>query len=169
MEFYSESNKIELSDMKLFKKKKIVVHMIESCCVANKGDIIILETIEGKVNLKADEEMFIMIGPREDVYPIPKVLFESKYICVEPIINDNLLEVIRRNKWVLNKVKTCRLKRESLIYAKQMDSDFAVYVKHCDSVIYGKKGDYYAVTYEDTENAYIISNSLMQETYEPIR
>lgn len=68
----------------------------------------------------------------------------------------------------MEKVEGCRLIRDSYVYARRMEKDFSVYTKHCDSELFGNSGDYYAVTYEDPENVYIIQGEIMEETYEKV-
>ena len=73
-----------------------------------------------------------------------------------------------RNGIALDKIEGCRLIKDSYVYARKMEKDFWVYTKHCDSKLYGNKGDYYTVTYEEPENVYIIRGDIMEATYEKV-
>lgn len=157
-----------LEELELYKKKKKNLHFVKSLNVKDAGETVVIHTLEGDVTVLAGEEMYIMIGAHEDIYPIPRNLFESKY---EVIAERNLAEVedvAQRHGIDLEKVEGCRLKRDSYVYAKKMEKDFSVYTKHCDSELFGNAGDYYAVTYEDPENVYIIQGEIMEETYEKV-
>lgn len=157
-----------LEELELYKKKKKNLHFVKSLNVKEAGEPIVIHTLEGDVTVPASEEQYIMIGAHEDIYPIPRNLFESKY---EVIAERNLAEVedvARRQGIDLEKVEGCRLMRDSYVYAKRMEKDFSVYTKHCDSELFGNAGDYYAVTYEDPENVYIIQGDIMEETYKKV-
>ncbi len=157
-----------LEELEVYKKKKKNLHFVKSLNVREAGEPIVIHTLEGDVTVPAGDDMYIMIGAHEDIYPIPRDLFESKY---EVITERNLVEVedvARRHGIELEKVEGCRLTRDSFVYARRMEKDFSVYTKHCDSELFGNVGDYYAVTYEDPENVYIIQGDIMEETYEKV-
>lgn len=157
-----------LKELELYKKKKKNLHFVKSLNVKEAGEPVVIHTLEGDVTVPAGEEMYIMIGAHEDIYPIPRNLFESKY---EVIAERNLAEVeevARRHGIDLEKVEGCRLIRDSYVYARRMEKDFSVYTKHCNSELFGNAGDYYTVTYEDPENVYIIQGEIMEETYEKV-
>ena len=156
---------MSLNRMKLYKKRKMEIYYIKSLDIAEKGKMIIINTLEGNVLVKADECNYIMIGKYNDVYPISKELFDSKYEDVMGNIDHSIRLVAQSYNWNIEKIKKCRLVKESYVYAIQVNRDFKVYVKHCDSVIKGKKGDYYARSYEDPENSYIIQQKIMENTY----
>jgi len=157
-----------LDELEIYKKKKINLHFVKSLNLRGNGETIVLHTFEGDVTVPAGEETYIMIGAHDDIYPIPRKLFESKY---EVIAERNLAEVeevAQRHGIDLEKVEGCRLVRDSYVYARRMEKDFSVYTKHCDSELFGNAGDYYAVTYEEPENVYIIQGEIMEETYEMV-
>lgn len=163
-----EYTKFELSKLKLYQKKKSTCHFVRSLNVKSAGEQITIHTLEGDVTVTADDDMYIMIGAYEDIYPIPKDTFESKYLVIpgmQPLIDD---EVLDANGIDRSKIECCRLVTDSYVYARKMDKDFKVYTKHCDSVLSGKAGDYYVVSREDRENVYIIRGDIMEETYEEI-
>ena len=158
----------KLEELQLYKKIKKNLHFVKSLNVKEAGEPVVIHTLEGDVTVPAGDEMYIMIGAHEDIYPIPRGLFESKY---EVIAERNLSEVeavAQRHNIDAEQVEGCRLKRESYVYARKMEKDFSVYTKHCDSELFGNAGDYYAVTYEDPENVYIIQGDIMEETYEKV-
>ena len=153
-----EYTKFEISELKRYQKKKLICHFVKSLNIKSQGEQIIVHTLEGDVVVTADEDTYIMIGAYNDIYPIQRKIFESKYQVIQDtslLIDDVLLETHEIDR---SKVETCRLMADSFVYARKMDKDFEVYTKHCDSTLYGKQGDYYAVSYEDTENVYIIHN-----------
>ena len=157
-----------VEELAIYRKKKISVHYIETLDIADDGKIIDVPTLEGIVKVKASRDQYIIVGPCNDIYPIPRKLFESKYETSGEVLDDDIAEQIRNLGWNHESLKKCRLSKDSFIYAKEVPYDFSVFVKHCNSFIYGKAGDFYAITFEEPENRYIIDSHVMKETYELI-
>ena len=157
-----------LEELQLYKKKKKNLHVVKSLNVKEAGEPIVLHTLEGDVTIRAEEGTYIMIGAHEDIYPIPGELFESKYQIIAEKNLTEIEETANRNGITPDKVEGCRLIKDSYVYARKMEKDFVVYPRHCDSYLYGNKGDYYTVTYEEPENVYIIRGDIMDETYEKV-
>lgn len=156
--------KFEIKELNLYRKKNIDINFIESLDIADEGEDIIIPTLEGKVTIAASTEQYIMIGPCNDIYPIPRKLFDERYDVIEGSFSGEIWEpFLAKNT---KNIKRCHLKKEVFVYAIEVPFDFKVYVKHCNSIIYGNSGDFYAVSYEDTGNAYIIRKSVMVKTYE---
>lgn len=157
-----------IDELQLYKKKKKNLHFVKSLHVKEAGESIVIHTLEGDVTIPAGDDTYIMIGAHDDIYPIPRELFVSKYQVITEKDLDEVKDVAGRNGIALDKIEGCRLMKDSYIYARRMEKDFSVYTKHCDSELFGNAGDYYAVTYEDPENVYIIRGDIMDETYEKV-
>lgn len=155
-----------LEELDLYKKKTENVCYIKSVYIEKEGKIIRVPTLEGEVVIEASDDIYIMLGSCDDVYPIPKELFEKKYVLTGNNPDQKMIDFIISLGWDPRFLRQCRLGQESYIYAKSVPYDFKVFVKHCSTIINGKKGDYYAVTYEDTENVYIVRADIMNTTYE---
>ncbi len=155
----------KIDELNLYRKNRVEVHYLESLDIAGEGTEIVIPTLEGDVKVNSSRERYIMIGPCNDIYPIRRELFEKRYDVLpdEPVSID--AGVITGLGWNLDCVKKCRLKNDVFIYAREVPTAFKVHVKHSDSDIYGEAGDYYVVSCEDTENAYIIDREVMRKTY----
>lgn len=158
-----------LDELHLYKKKKRNVHYVKSLNVKEEGELIVIHTLEGDVTIPAGEEMYIMIGAHDDIYPIPRGLFESKYRIIKDRNLSEIETVAKKNGIDIEKIEGCCLAKESYVYARKMEKDFSVYTKHCDSELRGNAGDYYTVTYEEPENVYIIRGDIMDTTYEKVK
>jgi len=168
MEVNRNCTKLKLTELKKYKKIKMPVHVIESMMVPSQNEKIVLHTLEGDVCIEQNEDNYIMIGPKNDVYPISRQLFETKYSIIELAMNENdyIENIAEQYGWNIESIKPCILFNDSFVLAKRMDEKFSVFVKHCNEIIYGDAGDYYVVSEEDTDNAYIISAEIMCVTYE---
>lgn len=160
--------KINIEELELYEKKRIIVHYLKSIDVAPKDTLITINTLEGPVNISSNEHTYILMGPCDDVYPISKTLFETRYEVLEQEMDKQEMRQIIKHGWNPEKVRACINIKKSYVYAKQMREPFAVYVKWCNALIHGEPGDFYAVSYEDLENAYIINKDIMQITYEKV-
>ena len=158
----------QIEELSLYRKKKIEAFYIESCNIAAEGETICVPTLEGKVEITASHEQYIMIGPCDDIYPIPRRLFEAKYAAEPGGCSKEIAQQMEKLGWKAEAVKKCRLAKESYVYAKEIPYKFAVFVKHCNSTIYGEAGDFYARSWEDMEDRYVISSQVMKITYELI-
>ncbi len=154
------------NELRKYRKKKITVHFIKSVDVKKEGEQILLHTLEGDVEIVSSKDIFIMIGKQDDIYPIPRELFESKYQIMDTRENLEIVDVCERNGIDSTKVRECKLIKDSFVYGKKVEEEFTVYTKHCDSFLYGEAGDYYVVSAEDIENVYVIKENIMEETYE---
>lgn len=152
----------DISHLQRFRKKDLLRQFIPSVDVAPMGAQIILETLEGNVTITASEDTYIMIGPCGDVYPLTRERFCQQYQIVP-----GSLPVC--NPWGVDpqKIRSCKLKVPSYIYAKAVDRDFCVFVREHNAVIHGKKGDFYAVSADLIDHPYIIQAEIMAKSYEP--
>lgn len=154
-----------LSQLQRYRKRDLVRYMIPSLDIAPAGACVSLSTLEGEVTITTGEDTLVMIGPCQDVYPISRQLFQRQY-AISPETTDAVAELAERYGWPGEKFSSCRLKAFSYIYATAVDRDFSVYVKEHRATIYGKAGDYYAVSAQQPENPYIIQAQVMEKTYE---
>lgn len=166
MEIIKNLTESEISQMDIYVKKRIPVFAIESTDIGKPGEKIIIHTLEGDEEIISCKDFIILIGPRKDVYPIPRELFESRYDVSDSPVSETAYETAIKFNWPVEKIKTCEIKKDIYIYAKQMNEEFSVFVKHIGAAIQGKKGDYMAVSKDDRENIYIIDNEIMSLTYE---
>lgn len=153
--FNYEAAPIDVSDMKKYKKKDLLLHMIRTADLNKDGETIVVSTMEGDISVKAGPETYIMIGPANDKYPISKETFDSRYV----ILNPESPEL----------VKECRLKNDSFVLVKQINEPFIVITRVLGNEVTmnGKAGDYLTRTYHDETNFYILDQEMLKLTYSP--
>ena len=156
----------KIEELSLYRKKKVDLYCIKSTDIVDEGRQISVPTLEGEVRVTASQDQYIMIGPCDDIYPIPRELFESKYRTEDIKPESRIEDQLKAIGWDTKHLKKCRLFRDSFVYAKQVAFDFTVFEKHSNATIYGKAGDYYVASFEDPENRYVICSRVMKETYE---
>lgn len=153
----------DLTELPCYRKKDLLRHMIPSLDLAKAGETITLPTLEGDVAITAGEDTYVMIGPCRDVYPITRQRFSRQY---QILPGPAELEMPGMDP---KKLRPCRLKILSCIYAKAVDRDFQVFVREHNAVITGRPGDFYAVSADQPDQPYIIQAEVMAKTYEKLR
>lgn len=163
----SQSVHFDISQLCRYQKKDLLRYVIASTDIAPQGTAISLSTLEGEVVVTAGEDTLVMVGPCQDVYPVTRGLFSQQYKIVSDSV-DAVESLACRYGWDSKKLSPCRLKTLSYIYATAVDRDFSVYVKEHRATIYGKAGDYYAISPHRSDSPYIIQADVMAKTYEKI-
>lgn len=168
-----------IEDFDRYHKKKIPWAYVKSTAIAPTGNKILIKSLENEsgTEIEADENLYIMIGCRGEVYYIKKNKFESTYETTE-----EKLDVFRQMLDFLPEVETvpdgeyisldemahlCYPKRGNGIYAKQLDKRTKVFPADKDGDYFlGRCGDYMAVRVDDLSDIYIIQKDIFKHTYE---
>lgn len=162
----SQSVHFDISQLCRYRKKDLLRYVIASTDIASQGAAISLSTLEGEVVITAGEDTLVMVGPCQDVYPVTRELFSRQYKTVPESV-DAVKNLACQYGWELKKLSPCRLKTASYIYATAVDRDFSVSLRERNAILYGKAGDYYAVSAHLPDNPYIIQADVMAQTYQP--
>lgn len=159
---------LKLEDLDLFRKKKILMHFVNSKDMGTEGETIVVSTLEGDVAVTINNKVIIMIGAYKDAYPISEEIFRNRYERSSDKWDEQLEWFIQKYNVDKSAVHSCILKNDVLVYAKKMTIDFKVFNRNNNCYLFGKKGDYYVVTGEDISNIYIIQGIIMDNTYEKV-
>lgn len=165
---------IDISGMAAYKKKKIPLGYVEGCQVFPTGTKVCIRTLEGDLDVRISEDLYIMIGIRGEVYPNDRVKFERSYERLDipysfsgeyaPVVKD-VME--GKNVSLIPYAKTCISSGEVHIYAMELDHCVKVFTAWDEEkYMLGKTGDYLAVRMDDLHDIYIIEKSIFHKTYE---
>lgn len=159
----------KIAQLQLYQKIDIPRHIIKTLAIAPMGSKILLETLEGPVEITANPDTYVMIGPYSDVYPITRQYFQAQYTCEEEA-DPKMVAFVQAHGWDASTLKQCRLKQASYIYATPVPFAFRVFLKELNAFITGSPGDYYAVpaNAESGHNPYIIRADIMAQTYKMV-
>ena len=179
---YSDRLDIDTKELEQFRKKAIPIGYVRSTDIFPVGTDIVVRTIEGDTFITSDPDIYIMVGVRQEIWPIKREKFEVSYreldgvyapderFCSEsryaPTVKDKVLgEAISLEPFVLPCVPT----GDSVIYAKKLDRRTKVFTGwNQEGYMFGDAGDYLAVRDDDARDAYVIENSIFKLTYEKI-
>ncbi len=171
---YSMKDYLDIEDMQLYKKRAVPVGFVPLTDVVADNTPIIIRTLEGDLDLLANEDIYAMVGVKGEVYPTTKEKFEKNYTILDERYNLELeyFPSIRNKKdstiiHLHQYAKKCISKGESYIYAKPLKKAVKVFTSwDIEKYMYGKIGDYLAVKRDDNHDIYVIEKDIFSKTYD---
>lgn len=163
--------------MKKYRKKNMPIGYVETTKVYEAGTPILVRTLEGDTNTVSDEENYVMIGIKGEVYPIKKEKFVRNYKVLEAAYS---LEDVDYVPTIKNEItgevadlisygKTCVAVGEVTIYAKPLEKGIKIFTAwDKEKYMKGDPGDYLAVRSDDLHDVYVIRRDIFFDTYEEI-
>ena len=173
---YAKDTLLDTSEMKRYEKKPELCGYVKLTDVFPLGTVVEIRTLEGDVNIRLDEDKYLMIGIEGEVYPIKKEKLESSYKKVDiPYdrafeYNPSITDVFSgEKKNVLEYAKTIIGTGNVRIYAKPLDTYIKLFTTWDEEKYYsGKPGDYIAVRDDDPHDIYIINGRLFDQLYKEV-
>lgn len=171
---HAKEYKADIADMQVFKKRKLTLGYVEGTDMFPAGTMVTVRTLEGDLDVKVQDDMYIMIGIHGEVYPNRKEKFERSYERMEtpyvfegeyePIIKDT---AEGKNISLIPHAKACISTGDVYIYVKQLDHRVKVFTAWDEEkYMLGKEGDYLAIRKDDMHDVYIIEQNIFEKTYE---
>lgn len=172
---YTSEYEVDLTDAQIYRKKKIPVGFVKTTDIFEPGTEISVRTLEGDLDIVAQDDVYIMIGIKGEVYPSKKEKFEMKYkVLEEPyVFEGEYAPTVKdlsegQNFSLLPYARACVDSGESYIYVKQLDHRVKLFTEWDDKYMLGKVGDYLAVRKEDYHDIYVIEKNIFRKTYERV-
>ncbi len=174
----SGKEEIDVSEMSLYRKKKVKLGYVISTDICPEGTPIAIRTLEGDTNVIANDNTVLMIGVKGEVYSMSLDKFQGSNIMIdEPyeyeqyVIESQYIptaknvitgETIQLNTYA----KLCETTGENKIYARQIDKPMKVFTQwYKDGYMYGDTGDYLAIRADDLSDCYIVDDKVFMMTY----
>ncbi|MCR5120988.1 MAG: DHH family phosphoesterase [Ruminococcus sp.] len=167
-------DKLDMTGMKLFRKRKLVLGFVPSTDIAPQGGEMLIRMLEGDARQYADSDIYIMVGVLGEVYPIKKDKFERSYTPCDtlPDIAAECPQTIilggeRRD--LSGYVRGCVTKDSSCVRARRIDEYMRVITEwDKDSHLFGAPGDYLVCSTENEHDFYIVKKKIFDRIYEEI-
>ena len=174
---YAKDYDADLSEFKLYEKKKLPIGYVKADEVVPVGTPIIVRTMEGDTDIiKVTEKDYIMIGVDGEVYPIKEEKFKRSYETLEreycfekDVLDAQYIPTIRNclsgeNTPITSYAKCCMPTGQARIYAKPVVGDVKVFTQW-GKYYRGKSGDFLAVRCDDLHDVYLINQRIFAKTY----
>lgn len=179
---YASDHEVDTGSMKLYQKKKIPVGFVKADDVLPVGTPITIRTLEGDIEMTVEEDLYIMIGVKGEVYPNRRDKFEKSYLkldkkycydecCLQreyvPIIKNRL---DGKNLVLTDYAGTCVATGEVKIYAKPLTRGVKVFTAwDKEKYMLGRPGDYLAARCSDLHDIYVVEKDIFAKTYDEIQ
>lgn len=170
-----ESFQPDITSMERFKKRPLIQGYLRCTDIFEKGTPIVIRTLQCDLDdLVSDDNPYVIIGIKGDVYPISKENFDKGYIAYNdpfeletqyfPHIRDkNSGQSINLRPYA----KKCVSNGEAYIYAKPLTETVKLFTRwDKDTYMPGKAGDYLIVREDDLSDVFIITKDLFDALYE---
>lgn len=170
---HAKEYEIDLSDMLICKKKKLPIGFVRATDVFKPGTMVSIRTLEGDLDVEIQDDIYIMIGVKGEVYPLKKQKFEKNYHVLEepysfqgeyaPTVKD---VVEGKNHSLIPYARACVTNGENFVYVKQLDHRVKLFTEWDDEkYTLGKEEDYLAVRKDDLHDIFIVEKSVFEKLY----
>ena len=170
---------VDLGLMQRYTKKPLTVGFVRMKDVLPNGTPITVRTMEGDSDLTVEDDLYIMIGVKGEVYPIreEKFLANNKeldipYIYEEHVVDSKYKPTIKNrldggNLLLTDYAKACVPTGKVSIYARRLEKNVKVFTTwDREKYMLGKIGDYLAVREDDLHDLYVIESRVFGISYE---
>ena len=154
-------------------KKRVNVGYVRSTDLAKAGTKIVVRTLEGDVDIATDEDTYIIIGVKGEIYPSKKEKFERgyEYSDEEYVFTGEYPPAVLESETgdrieLLPLAKSCIANGGTTIYARELTSRTKVFTSWDTEKYYlGKPGDFLATRKDDLHDIYVIAREIFFMTY----
>lgn len=176
---YAEEYKADTEGMKVYHKKKLPLGYVKADEVLPVGTPITIRTLEGDVDLTVEEDLYIVIGIKGEVYPNGREAFERTYLKLDknyslddchtkaeyvPIIKNR---ANGKDLVLTDYAKICIPTGNVKIYARPLEKGVKIFTAwYKDKYMLGRPGDYLAVRCENIQDVYVVEREIFGKTYE---
>ncbi|MCL2676055.1 MAG: recombinase RecJ, partial [Firmicutes bacterium] len=169
----------DLSEFERYEKLKIPVGFVRTTDIFPEGTGMIVRTLEGDTPVTSGQDIYIMVGIRQEIYPIKRAKFEAsykeldgEYRVIPQLLPENHYKPAVKNslegitEQIERFIRPCVSIGEVKILAKQIPKDTKVFTTwNPEGYMFGKAGDWLAIRADDPNDIYIIENTIFKIIY----
>lgn len=178
---YAAEYEVDLEGMELYRKKKLPIGFVPLRDVLPLGTPILIRTLEGDMNLVVEEDLYVIIGVKGEVYPNREAKFlksneilDEKYDYNALVLEPSYIPTIKNqltgeNLILTDYARVCRPSGNVRIYSKQLERGVKVFAQwDKERYMLGEPGDYLAVREDDLHDVYVIEQKICKQTYDKV-
>ena len=170
---YAKKAKLDTANMTKYVKSPLVVGYVRPQKHVPSGNMAIVRTLKGDVNVEIKDNTVLIIGIGGEVTAISEEKFESAYTTTGKKFKLNLdytptIKDADNGKIypLVPDAKGCISTGEMNVYAKKLEKTTKLFPYwESETYMVGKKGDYIAVSVDDPHDIFIVEKSLFRKTY----
>ncbi|HKM33605.1 MAG TPA: DHH family phosphoesterase [Lachnospiraceae bacterium] len=176
---YAKDYQVDLTQMRKYEKRKIPVGYVKADEILPVGTPITIRTLEGDIELTVEEDLFILIGIKGEVYPKRREKFEQSYLklskkyCIEECaIKADYVPTIKskvddKTLVLTDYAKVCIPTGEVKICAKPLERGVKIFTAwDKEKYMLGRPGDYLAVRCDDLHDIYVVEKDIFARSYD---
>lgn len=178
---YAKDYVADTSQMKRYRKKPVQLGFVKSDEVLPVGTPITIRTLEGDIDMVVDQNLYIMIGVKGEVYPYDSKKFAKNYrVLAQKYCSGNCVVHTEYTPTVKNRLDgtsealiryagVCVTTGETYIFASELTQRTKLFTAwDNEKYALGKPGDYLAVRCDDRQDVYIVEKDVFAITYEEL-
>lgn len=179
---YANDYEVDLSTMKKYVKRKIPVACVKADEVLPVGTPVTIRTLEGDIDLTVEEDLYVMIGIKGEVYPNRREKFAKAYRMLDEThdrseyIHDTEYVPVIKNRLngqdmlLTDYARGCVPTGEVYIYARPLEKGVKVFTEwDKQKYMLGRPGDYLAVRCNDLHDIYVVEKDIFARSYDEIQ
>lgn len=176
---YASEYEANLEEMEQYSKKSLPLGYVKMNEVLPVGTPITVRTLEGDLDMKVDDDLYVMIGIKGEAYSSKKEKFlrnnqptEDKYYLEKYAVSADYVPTVKnritgQTLVLTDHAKVCYSTGKVSIYVKQLTNGVKVFTAwDPDKYMLGKPGDYLAVREDDLHDVYVIERDIFGKSYE---
>ncbi len=176
---YANEFEAKLDEMKMYQKRSIPVGYVKAKDVLPVGTPITIRTMEGDMDMVIEEDLYIFIGIKGEVYPIRREKFErsyrvedKKYVYKDYVIDNEYVPTIKdrtsgKNLLLSDYASVCVPTGKVRIYARPLTRGVKVFTAwDKEKYMLGQPGDFLAVRTDDMHDVYVVERKIFDITYQ---
>ena len=176
---YSNEHTADTSALEKYSKLLLPIGFVKTVDVVPTGTELVIRTLEGDSQVIAHPDIYIMVGVKQEVYPIKREKFEASYNEREegytrdkrffaedfyaPTVRDKALGQIHD---LIPYIRSCIPSGEVSIFAYRLEKRTKVFTSwNLDGYMFGDVGDFLAIRDDDSHDMYVIEKEIFHHTY----
>ncbi len=172
----------DLKTMNLYEKRDLPMGYVEADNLLPTGTFITIRTIKGDIELRIEDDLYLVIGHKGEVIPMRRGEFENTYYimqekyCLEDCGTKPEYAPSIKNKQSGQKIiltdhtMKCLPAKKQHVYAKPLEEGIKLFTLwEKERYMLGRPGDYLAAKQENPKDVFVIPKAVFEQGYDRIQ